>query len=174
MKKYEMKQVMVDPFDIMCGECQEHEIEVWEEVSVEGLHEIHEQSLQADKWMTDSDKQQYEDMNGELEDIRDMAQDSLDNMPESLQESDTGQLLQERIDMLDGAIDELNSVEYGMNEDELHEEAGNELGEFNSESEYKTEEEYTKAIEEKVGELKEEKLEEYADAIDEALSSLEY
>ena len=28
MKKYEMKQVMVDPFDIMCGECQEHEIEV--------------------------------------------------------------------------------------------------------------------------------------------------
>lgn len=65
MKKYEMKQIMVDSFDIMCGECQEHEVETWEEVSVEGLQEIHEQSLQADKWMTDSDKQQYEDMNGE-------------------------------------------------------------------------------------------------------------
>lgn len=115
-----------------------------------------------------------EDIASELEDIRDIAQDSLDNIPESLQESDTGQLLQERIDMLDGAIDELNTVEYEADEEELYEEAVNELGEFNSESEYKTEEEYNKAIEEKVEELKEEKLEEYVDAIDEALSSLEY
>lgn len=65
MKKYEMKQVMVDPFDIMCGECQQFEIEVWEEVSVEGLQEMHEQFLQNDKWMDEADKQQYEDMNGE-------------------------------------------------------------------------------------------------------------
>lgn len=65
MKKYEMKQVMVDPFDIMCGECQEHEIEVWEEVSVEGLYEMHEQFLQNDEWMDEADKQYYEDVNGE-------------------------------------------------------------------------------------------------------------
>ena len=115
-----------------------------------------------------------EDIASELEEVRDMVQDSLDNMPESLQEADTGQLLQERVDMLDGVIDELNTVEYEADEEELYEEAVNELGEFNSESEYKTEEEYNKAIEEKVEELKEEKLEEYADAIDEALSSLEY
>lgn len=115
-----------------------------------------------------------EDIANELEEVRDMVQDSLDNMPESLQEADTGQLLQERVDMLDGVIDELNTVEYEADEEELYEEVAAELGEFNSESKYKTEEEYNKAIDEKVEELKEEKLEEYADAIDEALSSLEY
>lgn len=62
MKKYEMKQIMVDPFDIMCGECQEHEIETWEEVSVEELCELHEKFLQDDEYIDEIDKQQFEDL----------------------------------------------------------------------------------------------------------------
>lgn len=46
-----------------------------------------------------------------LEDIKVDVEDRLDNMPDSLRESPTGELLQERIDMLDGAIDELGNID---------------------------------------------------------------
>lgn len=47
---------------------------------------------------------------GELEDLRDETQDRLDNMPESLQDSDTGQLLQERIDECDSLINDFEAI----------------------------------------------------------------
>lgn len=53
----------------------------------------------------------YESISEELSSIRDDLQDRLDNMPESLQESDTGQLLQERIDGLEAACDELDNID---------------------------------------------------------------
>ena len=48
----------------------------------------------------------------ELSNLRDELQDNLDNMPYGLQEGDTGQLLQERIDNLDSAICDLESIDY--------------------------------------------------------------
>ena len=48
-----------------------------------------------------------------LEELRDQQQDSLDNMPENLQQGDTGQMLQERIDSLECTIDELNKTFHG-------------------------------------------------------------
>ena len=48
----------------------------------------------------------------ELSNILDTTQDSLDNMPEGLQEGDTGQLLQERIDNLYSAISDLEAIDY--------------------------------------------------------------
>lgn len=53
-----------------------------------------------------------EEIVAELIVIQDMCQDSLDNMPEGLQEGDTGQLLQERIDNLDSAISDLEAIDY--------------------------------------------------------------
>ena len=52
-----------------------------------------------------------EQITDELESIRDRVQEKLDNMPESLQESDTGYLLQERIDNIDTAIEELSNID---------------------------------------------------------------
>ena len=46
-----------------------------------------------------------------LEEIKDGCQDSLDNMPEQLQYSPTGEMLQERIDTIDGVISELDSID---------------------------------------------------------------
>lgn len=46
-----------------------------------------------------------------LEEIRDDLQSRLDNMPESLQYGPTGELLQERIDGLDSAIGDLESID---------------------------------------------------------------
>lgn len=48
----------------------------------------------------------------ELSIIQDIVQDSLDNMPEGLQEGDTGQLLQERLDNLDSAVSDLEVIDY--------------------------------------------------------------
>ncbi len=47
----------------------------------------------------------------EVETIQSDCQESLDNMPESLQYSPTGELLQERIDACDQAIGELENIE---------------------------------------------------------------
>ena len=52
-----------------------------------------------------------EQIAAELESIRDDVQERLDNMPEGLQEGDIGQTLQERIDNLETAIDELYSID---------------------------------------------------------------
>jgi hypothetical protein len=53
-----------------------------------------------------------------IEELRDTTQDSLDNMPESLQYSPTGELLQERIDSLESAISEFESLDLDFEEKE--------------------------------------------------------
>lgn len=47
----------------------------------------------------------------QIAELRDQAQESLDNMPEQLQYAPTGELLQERIDACDGAESEIDMVE---------------------------------------------------------------
>lgn len=55
----------------------------------------------------------------DLNDIKDELQDRLDNMPESLQQGDTGQLLQDRIDAIESAISDSESIYF---EDEDYDE----------------------------------------------------
>lgn len=52
----------------------------------------------------------YEDILTELSELKDELQERLDNMPESLQYSDTGQTLQERIDGLEEACGRLEEI----------------------------------------------------------------
>ena len=59
-----------------------------------------------------------EDIKSQLEELRDETQERLDNMPESLQESDSGQLLQERIDECDNLISEFESIDTSFDYDE--------------------------------------------------------
>lgn len=47
----------------------------------------------------------------DLETLRDEQEEKRDNMPEQLQDSGSGELLQERYDALDGAISELESID---------------------------------------------------------------
>ena len=47
-----------------------------------------------------------------IEDLGSECMTSLDNMPEGLQQGDTGQLLQERSDACDNAIAELENIEF--------------------------------------------------------------
>lgn len=93
----------------------------------------------------------------ELSTIRDNTQDSLDNMPEGLQEGDTGQLLQERIDNLDEAISELESIDY----DTIKKNAKDDVDSEEGTDEYETE--FAEKIKEAL-----------LDAINEALGGLDY
>ncbi len=60
-----------------------------------------------------------------LEELKDNAECSLDNMPEQLQEGDTGMMLQDRIDGLEEAIDALENIDT----DDLKQQAFDDLGE---------------------------------------------
>lgn len=51
--RYEIKRIEVDPFDIMCGDCPEHEIEWWEPTTLENLHDVHVEALEMDEAMPD-------------------------------------------------------------------------------------------------------------------------
>ena len=52
-----------------------------------------------------------DDIVSQLEELRDTCQESLDNMPESLQQGPTGEMLQERIDNLESAISEFEDLD---------------------------------------------------------------
>lgn len=62
--KYEIKRFESDPFDIMCGEGPVHEIEWWEEATLEDLHNAHAEELEMDEatpaWMVEEMQEQGE------------------------------------------------------------------------------------------------------------------
>lgn len=68
-----------------------------------------------------------EDQKLELEQLRDTCQENHDNMPDQLQDSETGELLQNRVDGLEGVIDELDCIDIDVDEDALREEAKDEI-----------------------------------------------
>lgn len=108
-----------------------------------------------------------------LEGLRDQCQESLDNMPEALQEGDTGQMLQDRIDNLESVIDELNEIDYDTCRDEAGEEVTANMGEsYDPDSgEYESEDEWQAARDDSLDDETENK---FIEKIDEALGQLEY
>ncbi len=63
---------------------------------------------------------------GELESLRDETQEKFDNMPDGLQQGDSGQLLESRVSSIDDAISTLESVDTSGDFGELE---GDELAE---------------------------------------------
>lgn len=61
------------------------------------------------------------EIQGRLEEIMDEEQESLDNLPESLQESDRGQYMQECIDTIDSIVDDLDCMDLDGMLDQLRE-----------------------------------------------------
>lgn len=67
----------------------------------------------------------------EIESLRDECQDSLDNMPEHLQESSSsGEMLQERIEALEEWVDELQAVDLDIDDDLTDEEKESRIDEI--------------------------------------------
>ena len=76
--------------------------------SIRSLVEMIEEQEVRDEDMLNDLKEQVRD---ELESIQSECQDSLDNMPDALQYSPTGELLQERIDACDSAISDIDMID---------------------------------------------------------------
>lgn len=105
-----------------------------------------------------------------LEEIRDYTQESLDNMPEQLQQGDTGCMLQDRVDCIESTISDLEQISYEDLKDELKDEAVSNIGEYDS-STWDDEDQWEEEVAEELDHLVEDA---YIEAIDDALSQLEY
>lgn len=102
----------------------------------------------------------------ELNEIRDFTEDSLENMPENLREGETGCMLQDRIDALEGAISEIESFEsWTTYTDEIIDFMAEE-----ADDEEADDEEYVPDENEVTEHLKEK----YRDLMEEAFCGLEY
>lgn len=112
-----------------------------------------------------------ENISSDLEYIKDELQDKLDNMPEQLQESDSGMLLQERIESLETAIDELDNIDVeSLQEAVLDEEYDTEDNEEVNWDELMEDESVDDSIK---LELKEKLIEKLTEEIDSALGNIE-
>jgi len=101
----------------------------------------------------------------ELEDLQSETQDKHDNMPDSLQEAETGQLLQDRADTLESMISDLQGVECEVDEDSIRDEVM---------SDYPKPEELTDAQKEEAEEKVREAMEAKRQEIIEELTAIQY
>lgn len=76
-----------------------------------------------------------EEIKSELESLKDELEGNLQNMPEGLQQGDTGQLLQERIDCLDQAVTDLENIDMEFEDEISEEEKEDKITEIESEYE---------------------------------------
>lgn len=105
---YYRGEVNFGPVFIRCKQCGLKHYEVTTSDYIRRVGRL------VEDWTEDytPDEDGIESIRSEVEDIQSDLQDRLDNMPEGLQEeSSSGQLLQERIDMLEDALDELDNID---------------------------------------------------------------
>lgn len=108
-----------------------------------------------------------------LEELRDETQDKFDNMPEGLQQGDTGQLLEERVNALDSAIQELEDAKSTLEEAEstLDDLTEVDAPEEPNGEDFDSQDEYADAVRE--FEDAQEKFDEYTSAKNDAESDIE-
>lgn len=105
--KYYKGEINFGPTIIRCSDCK---LEAWEvttsdwQLSTGAIINRWEENY----GLSDSTPEEIHD---EIESIMDDQQERLDNMPEGLQEGDVGQLIQERIDACEAAMDELDNID---------------------------------------------------------------
>lgn len=96
------------------------------------LYSIEDGISNAFKECTTSDdlESSMEQLISDIEELRDETQNSLDNMPSQLQDADSGQLLQERIEALESWISDLQSIDLSIEDDLSDEEKANRVQEI--------------------------------------------
>jgi len=95
-----------------------------------------------------------DDAVGTLEELRDETQEKHDNMPDQLQNSETGELLQSRVDELDNMISTLQDVDCDVDEESIRQDIMSEYSEnLTEEQKEESEEKIKEAIEERRQEI---------------------
>ena len=93
-----------------------------------------------------------DEVKSDLENLRDTCQESLDNIPEQLQEAPAGQTLQERIENLDSAISDFENIDTEF-DSQLDEETDRDENESDEYWQTRLDEEKSEWCDEKVGEI---------------------
>lgn len=96
---------------VRCGQaaCAPKPADLTQSEFLSTLYDIQETTFPAD---TIEDLESAKDeVVSRLEELRDQQEEKRSNMPDSLQESDTGNMLQERYDAIDSAISDIESVD---------------------------------------------------------------
>ena len=115
----------------------------------------------------------HDAIQSELENLYDTCEENFDNIPEQLQEGSAGELLQERMEMLQDIISELEQIDDDSIRSDVEEEflaeflSDNDLDEDLDEVPEEYKETYENELEDKVNEA-------IKEAIEEALQNLEY
>lgn len=106
-ESYYKGEINFGPTIVRCTKCR---LQHWEVTTSEYSLRVGEF---VNTWADEADLHDGlpEELASELEGIRDEVQERLDNMPEQLQYSPTGELLQERIDALESAQSDLECID---------------------------------------------------------------
>lgn len=108
---------------------------------------------------------------GDIETVRDTCQERLDNMPEQLQDSNSGSILQEYIEALENWQQELEGVDLYIDEDSLQSEAENEWEDEHREDEIQLAEDDKQRLNE-IAEIKDRLVEEKRQEILDEIQSI--
>jgi len=103
----------------------------------------------ADMTIEDDFESEIEDIKSELETLQSECEERRDNMPEQLQDSETGELLQGRYDSVDEMISELDGIDVEVDEESIK----SDLEKEGDESEEEFEEKVNQAINERKEEI---------------------
>ena len=105
--KYYKGEINFGPTIIRCADCK---LEAWEVTTSDWQLST---GAIINRWEENYGLSEStpEELHDEIENIMDDQQERLDNMPEGLQEGDVGQLIQERIDACEAAMDELDNID---------------------------------------------------------------
>lgn len=167
---YYKGEIAFNPTIIRCTDCGLND---WEVTSSEYQKSVGEivHLWQETYGVTESSP---EDVSAALEDIKNICEDNLDNIPENLQENYVATLLQERIDSLESAIDLLDAIDI----DDLKQDVAKDYSNMHLSDEEKDMELSFDDIIDRHGSYTESKLNDMLESaiemeIDEALSELE-
>lgn len=190
--KYFKGEINFGPTIIRCAKCG---LQSWEVTTSDYILSVGEIVYNWRDNYSLSDDDVVDQIADALEDVMNDQEERYDNMPENLQDSPNGQLLQERIDALDSAINDLQSIdvddikgdalqEFLLSDDEseVEEEVETDVDDDEStaeaeeiEYEYDVMLEHLRAVgkDNLADELENNYEERLAEAIDEAISNLE-
>lgn len=148
--EYYKIEAMYQSTKYRCCKCKPQRSELTSSEYLSWLYDLQDNLTERYDLRSESAK---DELYSEIESQKDELEDRLNNMPEQLQYAPTGETLQERIDSLDSALDDLDNLEYP------------------DEEEYRLDDDEKEDLSEE--EIEEQENEKFQDALDDYESELE-
>ena len=155
---YSFSNSRFSPLKPRCLNCRPKQSEMTQSDFLSRVYSIQES---IENLATDSDfESEIESFKGELEELQSECEDKQSNMPDNLQSSPVGQMLENRASSIGEMIDELDSIELTLDEEEIESDVKGDMEtDLNKKFENFTKDEKTKfeeRVEEEINEKKDE------------------